>query len=212
MLRCIGGIGIAFSLAGPALIAICWPDSWISPECLRLTMMGIFASFLPFAFLFFLGKGGMDSLMVDAGRLGIMRLLGRIFGWGGSIVAGIFFIWQYMLRPEDGVTPEDAAFAQTIGVVAFVLALLGVVWISYAEKQLRLLERIPGFVVRYPVLPVEVLAPKLHVRRARLRRTILLMLEIGHFHGSRYDETRDVLLSGEAAGLTNSCAAQPRRI
>lgn len=212
MLRCIGGIGIACSLAGSALIAVCWPDTWISPERLRMAMMLIFASFLPFAFLFFLGKGGMDSLMVDAERLGIMRLLGRIFGWGGGIVAAIFFIWFYMLRPEYGVSPEDAAFAQTIGVGAFVLALLGVVWISYADKQLRLLERIPRFVVRYPVLPLEVLAPKLHVRRARLRRTILLMLESGRFHAARYDATRDVLLSGEAEGLTNSCAAQPRRI
>lgn len=199
LLRCLGGIGIASSLIVPAVIALGWQESWGTPDWLRPAVWCIFGSFLPFAFIFFLGNGGMDSLMVDAERLGIMQMLGRIFGWGGGIVAGIFFIWLFMMRPENGVPQEDAAMAQAIGAGAFAAALLGVAGLFYADKQVRLLERIPGFVARYPVLPVEVLAPKLNVRRARLRRTILLLLEKGHFRGSRYDETRDVLLSGAAA-------------
>ena len=199
MLRWLGGIGVAFSLIAPALIGLAWPESWGEPEWLRPTVWCIFGSFLPFAFLIFLGNGGMDSLMVDVERLGILQLLGRIFGWVGGIVAGIFFIWLYMLRPEDGVPQEDMTMAQAIGAGAFVASLLGVAGLFYADKQMRLLERIPGFVERYPVLPVEVLAPKLHVRRARLRRTLLLMLEQRRFRGSRYDETRDVVLSGAAA-------------
>lgn len=199
MLRCLGGIGIACSLVVPAVVALCWQESWGNPDWLSPTVWCIFGSFLPFAFLFFLGNGGMDSLMVDVERLGILQMLGRIFGWGGGIVAGIFFIWLYMLRPEDGVPQEDAAMAQAIGAGAFAAALLGVAGLFYADKQVRLLERIPGFAERYTVLPVEILAPKLNVRRARLRRTILLLLEKGRFRGSRYDESRDVLLSGAAA-------------
>lgn len=199
MLRCLGGIGVACSLVVPALIALAWPESWGTPDWLRPTVWGIFGSFLPFAFLIFLGNGGMDSLMVDADRLGILQMLGRIFGWAGGIVAGVFYIWLYMLRPEDGVPQEDMTMARAIGAGALAASLLGAAGLRYATTQLFLLERIPGFVVRYPLLPLEVLAPKLHVGLGRLRRTVLLMLEQKRFHRARYDEVRDVLLSGEAA-------------
>lgn len=197
LLHIIGHSLIFGALAAWGLIAVLWQMEVGTDDGMRAALLWALGAFVAGLPVTFAANGGVKAFSVDRERLSILKLLSVIFLWVCGCCGIIFLATLYMVRPEDAPSAEDEGLYQIIAYSCLAgIPLFGLGY-RYAVQQMSFLERIPIFASRYPLLPVEVLAPKLGTSRRRLRYIILCMLEEGMLRGYEYRHDRDVLCRKE---------------